>query len=63
MNYDMVWSGANGIMIHRGFTRKGKHYTWNEADEVYYNDENDEDFYFLQSARMLGFDGLIDWDI
>jgi hypothetical protein len=32
----MVWSDCNEAMIHRGFTRTGRgfsfHYTWDEAD-------------------------------
>ena len=49
----MVWSDANGCMINKGFTFNGKHYAWNESDEVYYNDATDEDFISLGGSLKL----------
>ena len=60
--FDMVYSEYLGTMIVKGFTLKRfyiditgvkpylikgcKHYTWNEDDLVYYNDDVDDDFFF-----------------
>ena len=37
-----IWSENAESMIEKGFTYKGKHYTWDEADEVYYRDDVDD---------------------
>ena len=45
----MIWSDSQEQMVVKGFARIANgfrfHYTWNDADEVYYNDEDEEDFY------------------
>ena len=59
---DMIYSEYLEMMIPKGFTIKRcyiditgtkpyyitgcNHYTWNEDDLVYYNDDVDEDFYY-----------------
>ena len=51
----MIYSEANERMIHKGFTFENvygeHHFTWNEADEVYYSDEVDDKYYFLDTAE------------
>ena len=58
----MIYSEYLGMMIPKGFTLKRvyiditgtkhywingcKHYTWNEDDLVYYNDNVDDDFFY-----------------
>lgn len=71
----MIWSENEERMIHKGFTfivykRNGKeykeHFTWNEEDELYYNDETDEDYYSLNIAeRQVArweLEGVGSWD-
>ena len=50
INY--IYSETIDGMIPRGFTRKGFHYTWNEADALYYRDDVDD--------RMMDFED-VDW--
>ena len=38
----IVWSGSLDDFVISGFTYKGHHYTWNEADSVYYRDDVDD---------------------
>lgn len=39
----MIYSENNERMIHSGFTtEKAWHFTWNEADEMYYNDADED---------------------
>jgi hypothetical protein len=40
-----IWSENQETMIDKGFTYKGKHYTWDEADEVYYRDDVDDNYF------------------
>lgn len=42
-----IWSESQESMVVKGFTYRGKHYTWNDMDEVYYLDEAD-DSYFME---------------
>lgn len=71
----MIWSESNKRMIHKGFTfivckRNGKeykeHFTWNEEDELYYNDEIEDDYYSLGTAErkitMWEIDDMGRWD-
>jgi hypothetical protein len=37
-----IYSENKDSIIMRGFFLRGKHFTWNEADERYYCDETDE---------------------
>lgn len=50
----MIWSNSQEQMVIRDFTIDSKHYTWNDEDEVYYNDANEEDYYMTvpKSIRM-----------
>lgn len=50
----MIYSETCGGMIVKGFTRirrrgdvvtSNRHYTWDESDAVYWNDEVDDDYY------------------
>lgn len=59
--YKMVYSNSLDCMVVKGFTvytvyidkrgleayklGKGKHYTWNDEDCLYYYDESDEEYY------------------
>lgn len=48
---NMVYSDYLGEMIIKGFYMKKKngeytHYTWNEDDFVYWNDEVDDSYYY-----------------
>lgn len=52
---NMIWSESLEKMVHSGFTIKDdddidKHYSWNEEDGLYYNDDTDED-YFMEVPR------------
>ena len=49
----MIYSDSLECMVHKGFTYKGKHYTWNDADCVYYWDESDDDYYMEIPDRAL----------
>jgi len=40
-----IWSENQEAIIDKGFTYKGKHYTWDEADEVYYRDDVDDNYF------------------
>ena len=41
----MIWSESQERMVNKGFTLNGRHYTWNDADEVYYRDDTDDTCY------------------
>ena len=43
-----VRSDSFDEMVQKDFTYKGKHYTWNDSDCLYYNDNGDEDDYFME---------------
>ena len=43
-----VYSDSFDEMIQKEFTYKGNKYTWNDSDCVYYNDNGDEDDYFME---------------
>ena len=51
----MIWSENTGDMVYKGFTYKGKHYTWAEADELYYRDEVD-DTYLMEIPKEADLD-------
>lgn len=51
----MIWSENEGAMIYKGFTYRGKHYTWDEADEVYYRDDVD-DTYLMEIPKEAELD-------
>ena len=45
----MIWSESLENMVHSGFTIRDdgidKHYSWNDEDCVFYNDDTDEDYF------------------
>jgi len=43
-----VYSDSFDEMIQKDFTYKGNKYTWNDSDCLYYNDNGDEDDYFME---------------
>lgn len=43
----MIWSENQESMVVKGFVYRGKHYTWCEADELYYRDDVD-DIYLME---------------
>lgn len=43
-----VYSDSFDEMIQKDFTCKGNKYTWNDLDCVYYNDNGDEDDFFME---------------
>lgn len=43
-----VYSDSFDEMVQKDFTYKGNKYTWNDSDCVYYNDNGDEDDYFME---------------
>lgn len=42
-----VYSDSFDEMVQKDFTYKGNKYTWNDSDCVYYNDNGDEDDFFM----------------
>lgn len=40
-----IYSDSLDEMVLKGFTYKGKHYTWNDPDCVYYQDDVDDEWY------------------
>lgn len=43
-----VYSDSFDEMVQKDFTYKGDRYTWNDSDCVYYNDNGDEDDFFME---------------
>ena len=43
-----VYSDSFDEMVQKNFTYKGNKYTWNDSDCLYYNDNGDEDDYFME---------------
>lgn len=43
-----VYSDSFDEMVQKDFTYKGNKYTWNDSDCVYYNDNGDEDDFFME---------------
>lgn len=43
----MIYSNSLGEMVNAGFTKGKYHYTWNDSDCLYYNDEI-EDIYYIE---------------
>lgn len=37
-----IWSDSVGCMVAKGFYHKKHHYSWNEADMLYYRDDVDD---------------------
>jgi hypothetical protein len=58
----MIYSEYNEGMIHKGFTYGHKHYTWCEADEMYWRDDVEGDGYDIYQAESLSNRCMIDWD-
>lgn len=44
----MIYSDSFDEMVQKDFTYKGNKYTWNDSDCVYYNDNGDEDDFFME---------------
>lgn len=66
----MIYSDNNERMIHAGFTvvnpghaHDGDHYTWNELDEMYWNDAEDGVGFMLDLIELASeLAGNIKWD-
>lgn len=43
-----VYSDSFNEMVQKDFTYKGNKYTWNDSDCVYYNNNGDEDDFFME---------------
>ena len=41
----MIYSDSLECMVHKGFSYHHSHYTWNDEDCVYWNDDTDDDYY------------------
>ena len=46
-----VYSDSFDEMIQKDFTYKGNKYTWNDLDCVYYNDNGDEEDFFMEIPK------------
>ena len=44
----IVYSDSFDEMVQKDFIYKGDRYTWNDSDCVYYNDNGDEDDFFME---------------
>lgn len=49
----VIWSEVNESMIVAGFTYKNHHYTWNEADEMYWRDDVDDEGFDLEMMNRF----------
>ena len=49
----MIWSENQESMVVKGFTYKGKHYTWCESDELYYRDDVDDSYFMEIPTRAM----------
>ena len=52
---EMMWSDSLEEMVHVGFTYNINHYSWNDEDCLFYNDDTDED-YFMEAPDNAVFD-------
>ena len=42
---EYIYSESLNDMVVKSFFWNGSHYTWNDADCVFYNDESDDDYW------------------
>ena len=42
---EYIYSESLNDMVVKAFYWNGRHYTWNDADCVFYSDESDEDYW------------------
>ena len=49
----VIWSATLDTFVIRGFTYKGHHYTWNDADAVYYRDDVDDEVLYEAPADAV----------